>query len=91
MQDKFESLIQQLESAIEFENLELAQSLDKQVLEEIKITDETVLNENVTYLQSLVERHRRLINNVDLKKKQAHKNISQFSKNQKNLKKYQNV
>ncbi|MDQ2043037.1 hypothetical protein P4S65_08825 [Pseudoalteromonas sp. B131b] len=91
MQDKFESLIKQLEIAIDNENLELATKLDKQLLENMNSMDKALLNENIVYLQSLVERHRFIVNKVDVSKKQVHKNITQFNKNQKNLKKYTHV
>ncbi|MEL0656399.1 hypothetical protein V6257_15330 [Pseudoalteromonas issachenkonii] len=91
MQDKLELLIELLEDAINSEDLELATKLDKQLLENIQSMDKALLNENIVHLQSIVERHRFIVNKVDFSKKQVHKNITQFNKNKKNLKKYTHV
>ena len=91
MLDKIDSLISQLEAAIDEPNLEKALNLDRKLLDEIKATDEISLHENATYFLSVAARHQSVLNKVDDLKKQSFKNITQFNKNQKNIKKYQNV
>jgi hypothetical protein len=91
MLDKMESLISQLEAAIDEANLEKSLNLDRKLLDEIKATDQLSLHENATYFLSVAARHQSVLNKVDDLKKQSFKNITQFNKNQKNIKKYQNV
>ena len=73
------------------DDLEKALNLDRKLLDEIKATDEISLHENATYFLSVAAKHQNIINKVDDLKKQSFKNITQFNKNQKNIKKYQNV
>jgi len=91
MLDKIDSLISQLEAAIDDLDFEVAQNLDRKLLDEIKATDQISLGENATYFLSIAARHQNAMNKVDDLKKQSFKNITQFNKNQKNIKKYQNV
>ncbi len=91
MSADFEKLFSEFASAIESNEVEKSLKIDEEIKtlfsnsidrEHFK-SDEDILN--------VVEQHKALIEQVIAKKKSIVKQLAQFQKNQKNLKKYQNV
>jgi len=91
MSADFEKLFSEFASAIESNEVEKSLKIDEEIKtlfsnsidrEHFK-SDEDILN--------VVEQHKALIEQVIAKKKSTVKQLAQFQKNQKNLKKYQNV
>lgn len=65
--------------------------IDEEIKIQFKKSIEHGQFEDSTQLQSIVDKHQALINQVSELKQSTFEQLAQYQKNQKNLKKYQNV
>lgn len=87
----FEKLLTELESSIKAINLEEVMRIDSQVKSCLSEEIKSLKPEHYAELASILERHNLLIDQVSALKKSTFNQLTQFQKNQKLLKKYQNV
>lgn len=87
----FDKLFSEFSTAIDMGDFEKLLKIDEEIKIQFKKSIEHGQFEDSTQLQSIVDKHQALLNQVSELKQSTFEQLAQYQKNQKNLKKYQNV
>lgn len=87
----FDKLFSKFSNAIDMGDFEKLLKIDEEIKIQFKKSIEHGQFEDSAQLQSIVDKHQALINQVSELKQSTFEQLAQYQKNQKNLKKYQNV
>ena len=88
---KFDKLFHEFSTRIDTKNIERLLNVDKQIEILFKESVESGCFKNSEELRTILDKHQDLTNQVSALKKSTFEQLAQYQKNQKNLKKYQNV